>query len=196
MKNKPERFPWIALLLVCLIITGCAPSIRNPKKAKFPIYHPAGLAGVSLQTTHPPDSNSCLVHALDLIGAWVTANSPEKDPFNFTDINSKPCQGTFEADIQPLFSSPNLWYTGALSCRTCHGPDVQVSYARMDLSSYQGIMAGSGRESNDSKGQDILGGGDWQNSPLFKMLNGGSMPPNKPAGLDSNGPLVRAGSAR
>ncbi len=196
MKKKPGWILLIALLLMSLVAAGCAPSTRNPKKAKFPIYRPASPVEVSLQNIHPPAPNSCPVHALDLIGAWVTAKAPEKDPFDFTDVNGKPCRGTFEADIQPLFNSPNLWYTGAISCRTCHGPDVQVSYARMDLSSYQGLLAGSGRESANAKGEDILGGGDWQNSTLYEKLNAGEMPPNKPAGSTPNGPLVYAGTAR
>jgi hypothetical protein len=162
----------------------------------WPKYTAAGLANLSLEGFHLPDATSCSIHAVDLIGAWVTAGSPETDPFSFTDINGKSCQGTFDADVLPLFITANLWYAGAPSCRTCHGPDVSISYARMDLSSYQGIMAGMARESTQAKGDDILGGGNWEKAELNNVLSSGQMPPNKPAGLDPKGPLIAAGSSQ
>jgi hypothetical protein len=137
----------------------------------------------------------CRVHAVDLLGAWVTAGKPEQESFAFTDATGRACQGTFEADILPLFAQANLWYPGALSCRTCHGADVNTSYARMDLSSYAGILAGSGRESVDKQGDDILGAGQWEDATLFEKLTKGEMPPNGPAGLDPRGPLIAAGAA-
>src|SRR3972149_2078468 len=47
--------------------------------------------------------NKCQVAAVDLVGAWVAAGYSEKEPFPFTDINGKPCEGTFSEDVQPLF---------------------------------------------------------------------------------------------
>jgi len=145
---------------------------------------------VSFAGIQPPPPGTCSVHAVDLLGAWVGANVPEKEPFNFTDTNGKQCQGTFDVDVLPLFTQANLWYTGALSCRTCHGPDVEVSYARMDLSSYQGILAGMGRDSAEATGEDILGGNNWQQSDLYDVLSNGEMPPEQPAGLNPKGPLI------
>jgi hypothetical protein len=130
------------------------------------------------------------VYAVDLIGAWVSAQVPEIEPFSFTDTNGNQCQGAFNADVLPLFTQANLWYSGALSCRTCHGPDVEVSYARMDLSSYEGILAGTGRDSADVKGEDILGGNNWEQSDLYDVLSNGEMPPEQPSGLNPKGPLI------
>jgi hypothetical protein len=49
--------------------------------------------------------------------------------------------------------------------------DVAISPAQLDLSSYEGIMAGSRRESvDDAEGTDILGDGDWESSLLYEYL--------------------------
>jgi hypothetical protein len=49
-------------------------------------------------------------------------------------------RATFE-DVLPLFKS-NLWYSGSLSCISCHSVTLAVS-PELDLSSYEGILAGS-----------------------------------------------------
>ncbi len=186
---------WICgLLAVTLLIGGCYPAYGSPVRLAVPTQvqqaRELSLAGLSL-----PGPQTCQVHAVDLIGAWVAAGAPERNAFAFHDAGSRPCHGSFEADVLPLFEQANLWYPGALSCRTCHGPDVNVSYARLDLSSYAGIVAGSGRESVDKKGDDILGAGQWQSAKLFDKLSHGEMPPNAPKGLDPRGPIVPAGTA-
>jgi mono/diheme cytochrome c family protein len=159
--------------------------VNYVRSLQQPGSYPARSAGI--QEAAP---EACPVYAIDLIGAWVAAKTPETEAFSFTDINGKTCQATFSADVLPLFSQANLWYTGALSCRTCHGPDVQISYARMDLSSYQGILAGMGRASASEKGDDILGGGNWEQALLYNALSKGQMPPEKPAGVNPKGPLI------
>ena len=153
----------------------------------------------SLQHATPSEApasaaGKCRVRALDLLGAWAAAKAPETDPFLITDQDGQTCQAVFAADVLPLFSQANLWYTGAPSCRTCHGPDVGISYARLSLSDYAGIMAGSGRSSAQENGEDILGGGDWQKSSLYDVLHGGLMPPNRPADVNPDGPVIYAGS--
>lgn len=74
----------------------------------------------------------------------------------------------------------------------------------MDLSSYAGILAGSGRANGEPKGKDILGGGVWEQSLLYQMLhaeNGAStinrplMPLGRTAAVPDNGPLIFAGKA-
>ncbi len=185
-----------SFLLLVLLVSACAPSYANPVKLNEPTYVPGKLSQVSLAGIPTPAPNSCLVRAVDLIGAWVTAGAKENDPFSFTSQDEKPCQGTFNADILPLFIQANLWYPGAPSCRTCHTADVNYSYARMDLSSYQGILAGSGRDSASAKGQDILGGGNWQQARLFDLLSSGQMPPETPEGTNPKGPLVHAGALK
>lgn len=173
------------LLLAVLLASGCAPSTRKIMTNEYPRYVSSGLQSTNLENISSP-SNKCQVQTVALISSWVTAGSPEKDPFDFTSVDGKACQGNFENDVQPLFTTPNLWYAGALSCRTCHGPDVKVSYMGLNLSSYQGIKAGA-------NGQDILGGGNWQTSKLSAILSSGVMPPAKPANYDVNGPIVFAG---
>jgi|MudIll2142460700_1097286.scaffolds.fasta_scaffold104619_2 hypothetical protein len=186
MKTKPTWILMSAVLIAGLLFSGCSPSTRNPQKQEYPKYVPYGSSAPSLQNISAPAATSCPVHTVDLIGAWVTAGSSETDPFPFTDLNDASCTGMFESDILPLFTTSNLWYSGALSCRTCHGPDTAVSYVGMNLSSYQGIKAGT-------NGKDILGGGDWKSSDLNKFLTSGIMPPNQPPGYNSQGPVVYAG---
>jgi mono/diheme cytochrome c family protein len=116
------------------------------------------------------DRGACRVAAVDFVGAWVSAKSPETDAFQFVGADGKECEATF-AEIQPLFNGPNLWYSGSLSCISCHSVDVTISPAQLDLSSYAGIMAGSRRENAKSKGMDILGNGNWKTSLLYEFLS-------------------------
>ena len=187
--RKSFRIPICILLLTGLFISSCAPSTRNIKTREYPKYGSSIDVGISLENSAAPATDRCQVHTVALIGSWVSAGLPEKDAFEFSDIRGKPCQGSFESDVLPLFTTPNLWYAGALSCRTCHGPDVAVSYGGLNLSSYQGIMAGA-------KGQDILGGGSWQSAKLSGVLSSGMMPPAKPSDYDVNGPVVTAGALK
>ena len=193
---KPKYSLFVILLLTSLLASACYGTNKNPKLIDLPKYLPVALTGVSLDGIQEPSPQSCSVHAVDLLGAWVTAGSPEKDPFAFSDVGGKNCEGTFADDISPLFSHPNLWYPGGLSCTSCHSQDVTTSYARMDLSSYQGILAGSGRASADAKGEDILGGGNWEAAKLHEVLSKGEMPPNQTSAPQLLGPLVSAGKAK
>jgi hypothetical protein len=189
--------PWAwscGLLAIALALGACYPTYTNPVRLTVPTQVPqpreVNLVGLRL-----PGPQSCLVHSVDLIGAWVAAGRPESDLFAFKDVGGRPCHASFDADVLPLFAQANLWYPGALSCRTCHGPDVAVSNARLDLSTFAGIIAGSGRVSADKKGDDILGAGQWDSSKLFEKLSHGEMPPNGPKGLDPRGPVIPAGMA-
>ena len=193
--NRGLRF-WAPVIGLILLVSACQGQGAKITKYNLPKNEPAGQSLISFEGMHAPEPGSCTIRLGDLIGAWVTAGTPETDPFPFTDVQGKSCQGTFEADVLPAFTQANLWYPGALSCRTCHGPDIQVSYARMDLSSYQGILAGSSRADANSKGDDILGGGNWEKSTLYDELSSGGMPPNQPAGLNPMGPLITAGTSQ
>jgi hypothetical protein len=184
----------ILLLMASLAASGCQGLRKNPIMAQWPKVAPAKPVSLNLEGIHSPAPNSCSIRAVDLIGAWVTAVTPEKDSFFFTDAAGKTCKGTFEADVLPLFTQSNLWYSGAPSCRLCHTPDIASSYARLDLSSYQGILAGSARESPEKTGESILGGGGpWEKSSLYNQLTTGNMPPNQPATVNPLGPLINAG---
>ncbi len=146
--------------------------------------------------------NKCQIAAVDLIGAWVSAGYPENDKFAFTDVKGTPCEGIFKRDVQPLFLESSLWYPGAQACASCHQPDLKIALKNMDLSSYAGILAGSNRVNGEAKGNDILGGGDWEASLLHQMLYAPegktligrpAMPLGRPADVPENGPLVYAG---
>ena len=116
-------------------------------------------------------SQKCAVKAVDLLGAWASAGSPETETFPFVDVNGEPCAGTFEADVAPLFSQSNIWFPASVSCNTCHESTLGKRSAGLDLTSYAGILSGSGRASVDvTHGRDLFGGGAWENSLLFKTL--------------------------
>ena len=138
--------------------------------------------------------NKCKVGATDLLGAWVSAGSPEKDAFPFTDINGRQCDATFGGDIQPLLMESGLWYSNSLSCTSCHNSDLANSDAQLDLTTYPGILAGSGRADANAKGNDILGGGNWERSKLYDLLvKHSTTPVGHPADVPSSGPLIYAG---
>ncbi len=194
IEPKPKLLSMFLLLV--MLAAACGPSYANPAKLVQPTYMPGKISQASLADIQTPAPNSCLVRALDLIGAWDAAGAKETDPFPFTSVDGRQCHGTFEADVQPLFVQANRWYAGAPSCRICHTADVNYAYARMDLTSYEGIIAGSGRESANAKGQDILGSGKWDQSRLYSMLSTGQMPPTQPEGSNPKGPLVHAGASQ
>jgi len=159
---------------------------------------PAPKVGVEAAAAAP----KCHINALNLIGAWVSAGYPEREPFNFTDAKGANCTGTFKDDVQKLFVTPNFWYDGAPACITCHYSDVAKATKNMDLSSYSGILAGSNRLNGAPKGNDILGGGNWADALLRKMLyapdgkteiNRPPMPLGRPANVPAEGPLISAG---
>lgn len=148
----------------------------------------------------------CHIATVDLIGAWVTAGASETKPFPFTDSKGVACVGTFKDDVQRLFVTSNLWYAGAPACITCHFSDVKKATKNMDLSSYAGIIAGAERANGEAKGLDILGGGNWDNALLHKMLYAPdgktqtsnpvrpAMPLGRPADVPASGPIIAAGS--
>lgn len=170
---------------------------RTPIPTLIPATMPvqaAGGAGAAF--------NKCQIAAVDLIGAWVKAGVPETETFEFTDVNGQACEAVFAKDVQPLFVESNLWYPGSLSCTSCHHSNLATALQNMDLSSYAGILAGSGRANGEPKGKDILGGGVWEESLLYQMLhaeNGVStinrplMPLGRTADVPDNGPLIFAG---
>jgi mono/diheme cytochrome c family protein len=149
--------------------------------------------------TPPPSSGSgrslagkCQVAAIDLLAAWANAGYPE-GAFDFTAANGAACAGDFTADVLPLFTESNLWYGGSVSCAACHGPDLNVSYAQLDVSSYAGVMAGSRRLAEAKP----MVGGEWEKTKLYEvMVTTRFMPLNRPADMPEKGPLVAAGKPK
>jgi len=163
---------WLSIIYVsaCGLTLTCrqaAPKIdRTPIPTLIPAPHTESHMGEGLA-----EFSQCQVAAIDLIGAWVTAKSPETEPFAFSDVNGNPCEGTFAADIQPLFVENSLWYKNAIGCVSCHNGALSERSAGLDLTTYDAIMLGSGRVADSTaKGADILGGGTWEKSTLYGVL--------------------------
>jgi len=139
----------------------------------------------------------CTVSAWTILSTWVNTGYPEQEPFEFIDLNGATCLGTY-SDVEIVFQEANLWYPGALACVTCHHSDLATASAQMDLSSYAGIVAGSRRTSPDAKGNDILGGGVWDQSKINDMLFiSKKMPFGRLEGaVPENGPTLFVGSPK
>jgi hypothetical protein len=188
----------LSIILLGLVLVACNGGTTGGSATPIPILSvatPPGIGGpgvLAVMATQP----HCTVRAVDLIGAWVQAGAPETQPFDFTDAFGKACTATFVPDVQLLFTQSNVWFKGALACTACHGPALTVSYALMNLSDYQGVTSGSRRQSADVKGNDILGGGDWEKARLYQVLTSGSMPPGRPGPLPEKGPLVPLGKPK
>lgn len=162
---------WVGFIFVnaCGFSLACNRGNTLPETTPVPTLIPATLPAMPMESGPVQASDKCYVAGTDLIGAWVEAGSPESDPFEFTDANGATCESTFE-EVLPLFTQSNLWYSGSLSCISCHSVDLAVSPAQLDLSSYEGILAGSRRADDAPKGTDILGGGNWDSSLLKGLL--------------------------
>ncbi len=166
---------WVSVVYIsaCGVTLTCRQGMLKVERTPIPTLIPATLPAMDRgngQAAVESDADMCRVVAADFVGAWVYANSPETDPFQFFDANGKKCESTF-AEVQPLFDQPNIWRDDSLACVSCHWVDVTISPAQLDLSSYAGIKVGSRRENVESKkGTDILGGGDWKESLLYEFI--------------------------
>ena len=208
MKRKSESrflliifgFPLLLLLFIIGLYVGNCGFNQNCASARAaPIYHtPIPTLGAATlpapQLGEQVAQTGCTATANTLLGAWVSAGYKQDEPFQFTDAKGTECQATF-ADLQPLFHEANLWYAGAQACVSCHHADVSTAMAQMDLSSYEGILAGAFRSSPDAQGQDILGGGVWEQSKLHEVLFVTKiMPLGRPPGaVPEDGPTISAG---
>lgn len=194
---------WILSLyfLGCGSTNSCA-GIPQSDLTPIPTLRAATLPAPKVGAEALAVTPKCSIAALNLIGAWVSSGYSEKEAFSFTDLKGQNCAATFKDDVQKLFVTPNLWYDGAPACTTCHYALVAKAVKNMDLSSYAGILAGSNRVNGAAKGNDILGGGNWADALLHKMLfapNGKTligrpaMPFGRPATVPAEGPVISAG---
>lgn len=198
----------VIVWLFSLYFFGCGTNntctgIPQPEMTSIPTLAAATMPAPKVGAEAAAAIPRCRIAAVDLLGAWVSAGYSETEPFAFTDANGKNCTGTFKEDISRLFVTPNMWYSGAPACTTCHYSDVAKATKNMDLSSYSGILAGSNRVNGAAKGNDILGGGNWDEALLHKMLyapngqteiNRPPMPLGRPADVPANGPEISAGT--
>ena len=142
----------------------------------------------------------CDLHALDLIGAWVEAGAPETETF---EIGGS--QVTFERDVLPFFTEPNMWFEGSQNCTGCHFGNTENSYHEMDLSSYAGIMTG-GDALSEPPGVPLLGQSevgatdyDWSHSKLRSRLRNNRMAPGIEFDIteeNRDGPVILAGTKK
>ena len=160
---------WVGIVFVnaCGFSLNCRRGELPIARTPVPTLIPATLPAMEMNSSAAADPDKCHVAAVDLMGAWVDAGASDTEAFQFTDADGKQCEATFD-DVKPLFVDANMWYSGSRSCRSCHSADVAVSSAQLDLSSYEGIMAGSRRADDTSKGTDILG--SWKSSLLYQFL--------------------------
>jgi len=146
---------------------------RTPIPTLIPASHSESQMGEGMA-----EFNKCQVNAVDLIGAWVSAGTPEIGPFPFTDVNGESCEGRY-AEIQPLFVENSLWKTGALGCTSCHNADLTDRSKGLDLSSYNALLLGSRRVAGStSKGNELLGNGEWEKSVLYDVLANQALVPD------------------
>ena len=165
---------WVSFLFLntCGFSLDCprAKTLEIVVRTPIPTLVP-GTLPAQLMDGQPGAFDKCAVKALDLLGAWVSAGSPESEAFAFEDVNANPCEATFEADVQPLLTQSQVWFPASLSCTSCHNTAFKEGTGGLDLTSYAGLMAGSGRAALDGpKGRDILGGGNWPASILYEVL--------------------------
>ncbi|MCP4422672.1 MAG: hypothetical protein GY805_39185, partial [Chloroflexi bacterium] len=122
------------------------------------------------------DVNGAEVRAVDLIAAWVEAGVPETATFGDNDA-------TFANNILPLFTEDSVWFEGSQACTGCHFSNSENSYHEMDLSSYEGILAGADVLEEPPGvsllGESVSGAGDydWGHSKLKERLRNNRMPP-------------------
>lgn len=189
---------WVAFAYFasCGFDPNCRRAAPVVARTPIPTLAPAFLPTPQTALTGGGGASKCRIAAVPLIGAWVSAGYPETDPFVFTDLNGVECQATYR-DVNVLFSEANLWYPGSLACTTCHNSTLSAGAAQLDLSSYAGVLAGSRRASADVKGNDILGGGVWEDSLLYQQLFVlRAMPFGRPPDVPAEGPVIFAGSPK
>jgi hypothetical protein len=170
-------------------IQGAPLVVRTPIPTLIPVERSQVRPGTTAMAF-----DQCQVVATDLIAAWVSAGTPETEPFPFTDLSGQSCEGTF-ADIQPLFVENSLWFPGSLGCVSCHNADLTDRSGGLDLVSYQAILLGSRRVAGStSPGTDILSSGDWEGSLLHEVLvNQGLTTQGHSQDVEPPHPIIYAG---
>ena len=187
---------WISIVYIsaCGFTFSCRQAQQVPIRTPVPTLAAATLPAPDFSVAAPSFAR-CRIAAVDLIGAWVSAGYSDTETFTFTDVDGKACEANFKDDVQKLFLESNLWYPGALACASCHQSDMTVASAQFDQSSYEGMLMGS-RRVDGAKGNDVFGGGIWEESLLYENLYVKKyMPLGRPPEVPAEGPIVFAGIA-
>ncbi len=140
-------------------------------------------ASADIEIAGPPDKTGGAIKAVDLLSAWVEAGIPESDPFEYVGRDGNAYEATFEVDILPLFTENGVWFEGQQACTGCHFANSENSYHEMDLSSYQGLVAG-GDVLSEPPGVPLFGQSevgaddyDWSHSKMKERMRNNRMPP-------------------
>lgn len=165
--------------------------VRTPIPTLIPAAHE-----VSPMESSMAEFTKCEVQAADLVGAWVSAGSSATEAFPFTDINGQTCEGTYAADVAPLFWENNLWSPRAVGCVSCHNADLTARSGGLDMTSIEAMLRGAGRANAEATGTDIFGGGNWKGSSLYAVLvNQGLVATGHSADSPASSPVLYAGEA-
>ena len=156
-------------LSACGFTLNCVQGAPLVVRTPIPTLNPYGEAEPQTGVIEG-ETDRCRARATDLIGAWVEAGHAEAEAFPFTDLDGQECEATFD-DLQPLFVENSIWFPGSQGCISCHNSDLTERSGGLDLSSFEGISLGSGREAGStSAGTDIFGDGAWEDSRLHGFL--------------------------
>lgn len=189
MKVKAIRMLFVLFgALLLLVACGGGETFVSPTEAPpaSPVPPTETSAPVVEPTEEPMDESGAAAYGVHILGAWVDAGSPETDPFDYEGVDGNTYQGTFEVDIQPLFTTAGAWFENSPPCTSCHFGANENSAHEMDLSSFAGILSGADTL-EAPPGVSILGesgpgAGDysWEGSELRKRLRDNRMPPGFP----------------
>ncbi|MCP4363260.1 MAG: hypothetical protein GY796_35110 [Chloroflexi bacterium] len=186
----------ICLFLTAMILVACADDTPPTETAPPDTSSESDEATESTETeasetgitevVSASTGGGAAARAVDLVGAWVDAGSPESEPFDYTGIDGNSYQATFDVDILPLFTNNGVWFENSPACLGCHFGSIEESAHEMDLGSHEGILAGAD-VLEDPPGVSIVGesepgAGDfnWGESELRARLRDNRMPPGFP----------------
>lgn len=174
---------WFSIIYIssCGFTFTCRQAAQKLSLTPIPTLIPASHSESDVEM-EVVEFDKCQVAALDLVGAWVSADAPEADPFAFTDVNDLPCEGSYPDDVQPLFVDNIVWQPGSLGCVSCHNADLSNRSAGLDLTSYD-VLTGDG----------VLGS-KWESSNLYKYLGMSLTADGHAADPSGGNPLIFAGT--
>jgi len=174
---------WLSIVYIssCGLTFTCGRGDAVPERTPIPTLIPSSHSEI-MMNANVPDGAKCQLSAMDLVGAWVQAGSPETDPFPFTDADGQSCKGTFSEDIQHLFVDNSLWYPGSLGCISCHNASADERNGGLDMTSLDAI--------NNS---GVLSGGNWEQSRMFEILSIGTSPQGHSSESIFGNPMLYAG---
>jgi hypothetical protein len=175
---------WFSIIYIssCGLTFTCRQAAPKVDRTPIPTLIPVSHAEAQMEMGKT-EFNKCQISALDLIGAWVSANSPETGAFPFVDVNGRSCTGTYADDVQPLFVENSIWRVGEIGCVSCHNAASVDRNGGLDMVTYAAISKSG-----------ILGNGDWEKSRLSEILNQGLVPQGHSVDTPVSNPLIFAGT--